>query len=128
MEEEKLSTIDESEIALKCTTKAEVYKVLTITGGVCLPPIEQINSDFVRDILTGDKLVSYDNHFIVHILKPSQDYRSASYRGIEDSRCFEFCKGALRNKFAYARIWMRKVSIHKVDLKFWYGNQIINHK
>ena len=104
MEEEKLRTIDVREIALKCTTKAEVYKVLTIIGGIYLPPIEQINSDFIRDILSGDKLVSYGNHFIVHILKPSQDYRSASYRGIEDSRCFELCKGALRNKFVDARI------------------------
>ena len=78
--------------ALKCTTKAEVYKVSTITGGIYLPPIEQINSDFIREILSGDKLVSYDNYFIVHILKSSQDYRSTSYLGIEDSRCLSFAK------------------------------------
>ena len=34
MKEDKLNTIYVREIALKCTTKAEVYKVLTITGGI----------------------------------------------------------------------------------------------
>ena len=53
-----MSSIDIMEMALKCTTKSEVYKVLTITGGIYLPPVDQINWDFIRDLLLGDKLVS----------------------------------------------------------------------
>ena len=57
MEEEKYSTIDIREIALKCTTKGEVYKVLTTTGGVYLPSVQHTNWDFISDIISGDKLV-----------------------------------------------------------------------
>ena len=69
MEEEKLSTIDVREMALKCTTKEEVYKVLTTTGGVYLPPVEQTNWDFIRDILWGDKLVSDWSNVEVHSMR-----------------------------------------------------------
>ena len=57
MEDENMSSIDVREMALTCTTKSEVYKVLTLTGNVYLPPIQQVNSDFIRDILWGEKLV-----------------------------------------------------------------------
>ena len=69
MEEEKVSTIEVREMALKCTTKAEVYKVLTITGGVYLPPMDQTNCDYIRDILSGDKLVSTSSYPAVHSIK-----------------------------------------------------------
>ena len=59
MEEEKLAKIDVREIALKCSTKAEVYRVLVISGGIYLPSVDQINGEFIRDILSGEKLVSY---------------------------------------------------------------------
>ena len=59
MEEQKMSSIDVREMALKCTTKSEVYKVLTTTGEIYLPPVDQINWDFIRDLLSGDKLVSF---------------------------------------------------------------------
>ena len=52
-----MSSIDVREMALKCTTKSEVYKVLTITGGIYLPPADQINWDFIRDLLFDDKLL-----------------------------------------------------------------------
>ena len=58
MEEEKLTKIDVKEMALECTTKAEIYKVLVNCGRVYLPPVDQINDDFISDILSGDKLVS----------------------------------------------------------------------
>ena len=61
MEEEKAGSIDVRQMALKWTTKAEVYKVLTTSGGVYLPPIDQVNCDFIRDIISGDKLVRH--HF-----------------------------------------------------------------
>ena len=59
MEEEKLARVDVREMALKCTTKAEVYKVLVTSGSIYLPPVDQTNGDFIRDILSGDKLVRH---------------------------------------------------------------------
>ena len=58
MEEEKQNIFDVKEMALKWTTKGEIYKVLTTTGEIYLPPIDQINWDYIRDILWGDKPVS----------------------------------------------------------------------
>ena len=63
MEEEKLVNIDVREMALKSTTKAEIYKVLTTTGEIYLLPVDQINYDFIRDILSGDKLVGFLSYF-----------------------------------------------------------------
>ena len=57
MEDENMSYVDVREMALKWSTKSEVYKVMTITVNVYLPPVDQINSDFIRDILWGDKHV-----------------------------------------------------------------------
>ena len=59
MEEENLSIINVREIGLKWSTKSEVYKVLTITGGVYLPPVQQINSEFIREVLWVQKLVRW---------------------------------------------------------------------
>ena len=69
MEEEKMSTIDVREMSLKCTTKNKVYKVLTTIGEVYLPPIDKINWNFIRDILSGDKLVSFFFNFEVYRMK-----------------------------------------------------------
>ena len=52
-----MSYVDVREMALKWTYKAEVYKKLTITGNIYLPPVDKINSDFVWDIMWGDKYV-----------------------------------------------------------------------
>ena len=58
MDQNNMDILDVKEMATKWSTKVEVYKVLTITGNVYLPPEEQTNCDFIRDILLGDKLVS----------------------------------------------------------------------
>ena len=63
MEEEKLTNIDVREMALKSTKRAEIYKVLTTTWEIYLPPVDQINSDFIREILSGDKLVGFLSYF-----------------------------------------------------------------
>ena len=65
MKEEKFGIMDVREIDLKCITNGEVYKVLTTTGGVYLPSVEQTSCDFIRDILCGDKLVFYWSYFKV---------------------------------------------------------------
>ena len=66
MEEEKAGSIDVRQMALKWTTKAEVYKVLTTSGGVYLLPIDQVNWDFIRDIIFNLKVYrvkQYKNHW-----------------------------------------------------------------
>ena len=70
-EEKKMSTLDVRDMALKWSTKGEVYKVLTIPGTMYLPPVEQVNSDFIRDLLRGDKLVRYILIYAVCSLKQS---------------------------------------------------------
>ena len=54
MEEEGYFLLDVKETNLKCTGKIEVYKILSITSNVYLLPQNQINSDFISDILSGD--------------------------------------------------------------------------
>ena len=56
MEETKTVVVDVRELALKWSSKVEVYKVLTITGKVYLPAV-QVNCDFISDLLSGDKNV-----------------------------------------------------------------------
>ena len=58
MEDDNMCSVDVREMELKCTSKSEVYKVLTLTGNVYLPPMQQINSDFIRDIMWGEKCVT----------------------------------------------------------------------
>ena len=44
-EEDKMCILDAREMALKWSTKAEVFKVLSVTGAMYLPPVEQVNWD-----------------------------------------------------------------------------------
>ena len=85
-EKDKMCTLDAREMALKCSTKGEVYKVLSVTGAMHLPPVEQVNWDFVRDLLCGDKLVSLSIKYILYCLKSSKNYRSATYWRTSNSR------------------------------------------
>ena len=97
MEEAKMSSIDVREMALRWSTKAEVYKVLSTTGGICLPPVDQVNCDFVRDILSGDKLVNHlISHSVVHRVRQGQDYRGSSYWGFACTRVIRVHKSPLR--------------------------------
>ena len=41
------------------TTKAEIYKVLVTSGSIYLTPVDQTNGDFIRDILSRNKLVRH---------------------------------------------------------------------
>ena len=97
MEEAKMSSIDVGEMALRWITKAGVYKVLSTTGGIYLHPVDQINCDFVRDILFGDKLVNHlISHFVVHRVRQGQDYRGSSYWGFKCNRVIRVGKSPLR--------------------------------
>ena len=59
MEEEDKSLLEVRVMSLKCTRKMEVNKALNMTSNVYLPPNSQINSDFIIDILSDDKLVCH---------------------------------------------------------------------
>ena len=59
MDQNNMDILDVKEMTTKWFTKGEVYKVLIITGNEYLPPEEQTNCDFIRDILWGDKIVSW---------------------------------------------------------------------
>ena len=59
MEEEKFNSVDVRELALKWISKREEYQTLWVTGNIYLPSCDQINSDYVSDVLSGDKLVSH---------------------------------------------------------------------
>ena len=50
--------LDIREMALKCTSKSEVYTTLTVIEKVYFPPKSDINWDYISDILVGRKDVS----------------------------------------------------------------------
>ena len=68
-EERKMRTFDLKEMTLKCSSKGEVYKVLTIIGAMFLPPVAQVYSGFIRDLFWGDKLVRLVLMCVVRSLK-----------------------------------------------------------
>ena len=125
MEEENTSIIDVREIALKWSTKAEVYKVLTITGGVYLPPEQQVNSDFIRGILWGDKFVILMLHYVVYWDKSSENNKCSTHWRYENTWSFGICKGSLKNRFIHAWIWLWKISIKGMDLQCEYAISVI---
>ena len=116
MEEEKLTKIDVREMALKCTTKAEIYKVLVNCGRVYLSPVDQINDDFISDILSGDKLVSPLLNLQVCRLKQCQDRWSSTYWRTAHPWFGEVCRKTLSHQKVHAWLPMRQISISKMDM------------
>ena len=54
--QDKLSVLD---VGVKAKSKLEIYRILTTEGGIYLPPPKEWNYQFIRDIITGAKLVSF---------------------------------------------------------------------
>ena len=54
-------------------SKRETYDMLTIKGGYYLPPIDQANSDYISDILSGDKKVS------IYLQEPCRSWNPIAY-------------------------------------------------
>ena len=52
---EKSSDLTISEVILKNRSKKEVYIVLSVEGGIYLPPISDASQKFLKGILTGKK-------------------------------------------------------------------------
>ena len=119
MEEEKMSSIDVREMALKWTTQTEVYRVLIATAEVYLPSIDQINCYFVRDLLSGDKLVGCKIYSEVYRLKSPQDNWSYTFGRVEDFRSAGVCKKSLRYRSIYTGVWLWKISFQKMDMRRW---------
>ena len=69
MEGENMSFIDVRDMVLKWSTKAEEYKALTITGNIYIPLVDQINSDYIRDILWRDKQVIKLSDILVCLMR-----------------------------------------------------------
>ena len=55
------------EVGDKARSKSELYKILTVEGGLYLPPYKFWSVDFMADILEGNRNVS-NNHLIVVIM------------------------------------------------------------
>ena len=51
-----------AEIGTKAQSKAELYRLLTVEGGMYLPPQDQTNMEFISDIAFSVKRVG--NHLI----------------------------------------------------------------
>ena len=52
---ENYSQLNMKTIEMKCRSIKEMYDILTIQGGFYLPPITQTSSDFIYDVMTGNK-------------------------------------------------------------------------
>ena len=59
MEKENTEVVDVREFALKWSSKKVVYKILTITEKVYLPPVQQLKNDFIGDLIWRDKKVIF---------------------------------------------------------------------
>ena len=46
-----------TDVGVKAKSKLEVYRILTTEGGIYLPPSKEWNYQYIRDIVTGNKLV-----------------------------------------------------------------------
>ena len=56
------------DLATKCRSNSEVYRILATEGGVYLSPMQDATQKYLRDILRGNKLYVKSKDFkIVHV-------------------------------------------------------------
>ena len=56
------------DLAAKCRSKSEIYRILATEGGVYLPPMQDATQKYLRDVLRGNKLyVKCKDVKIVHV-------------------------------------------------------------
>ena len=53
------------DVRIKAKSKLEIYRVLTPEGDIYLPPIKEWNYQFIRDIISGAKLVCFKNEYVL---------------------------------------------------------------
>ena len=56
--EERKDILKVTDLSIKAKSKIELYRILTTEGDVILPPSKEWSIDFIRDIISGKKLVS----------------------------------------------------------------------
>ena len=59
MEAEDQAFINWQEVSIHARSKKEIYDLLCLRGGYYLPPIEQTDKDFIFDIMSGTKKVTF---------------------------------------------------------------------
>ena len=67
-----------------------LYKVLTTTGEVYPPSVDQIKADFIMDLLWGDKLVSRQSYSKVHRVKYVKIIEVPHIEGLRIPEILEF--------------------------------------
>ena len=45
-------------LGIKARSKIEVYRLLTTEGGVYLPPVKEVNYQYMKSIIAGEKIVT----------------------------------------------------------------------
>ena len=58
-----------AEVDARAKSKAEIYRLLTVEGGVYLPSAKDTNFLFLREIITGSKKVYWKAYFGVLVHK-----------------------------------------------------------
>ena len=56
--EERKDILKVTDLSIKDKSKIELYRILTTEGDVFLPPSKEWSIDFIRDIISGKKLLS----------------------------------------------------------------------
>ena len=56
--EERKDILKFTDLLIKAESKIELYRILTTDGDVFFPPSKEWSIDFIRDIISGKKLVS----------------------------------------------------------------------
>ena len=59
MEADNQTFINWQEVSIHARSKKEIYDLLCIRGGYYLPPIEQTNRDYIYDVMSGAKKVTF---------------------------------------------------------------------
>ena len=131
--EESEQSFTVHQFGVTCRSKKEVYDILTVRGGYYLPLIEQANSDYISDILSGEKLVSLVAS-LVQVVK-CKDVINRRVPQIEGLRVSDMIKFAREHididiylpKFSQHMQWERKwlANLNKLRYKHHTVNSLI---
>lgn len=83
MEKRKINI---KELALKARTKSEIYQILTIDGGLYLPPQRETNMKYIQQLCTGKKKVSLVKMITLSI-RHSKEVKSKFARFLISTDC-----------------------------------------
>ena len=95
--------VDLTVIGTKAKSKAELYRMLAVEGGLYLPPQEYTNMDFISDIWFNDRKVGFNHSYsnALNIIGPIFKWsaclfcassQGAPNKGFDRVSCYE-CDG-----------------------------------